>query len=201
MKREGIRATKAENFPGQKIQYLFIHKCCMGMVWSLWKTEDSGESKGSKRKEKIPRQAVYGTEVVLQGLVITVPSPPGQPCSIFLPQHLLGSPAKYLRNVILNSNSIFLFTLCLMLVLWKKRKNKLCFRCKAFPTTCIYNHPQNSFLKRHLQIRVKSTATSGLFPNMRPSLWFLQPFLLYLTSNSRFGQVTYNALSLASLSP
>ena len=59
MKREGIRATKAENFPGQKIQYLFIHKCCMGMVWSLWKTEDSGESKGSKRKEKIPRQAVY----------------------------------------------------------------------------------------------------------------------------------------------
>lgn len=115
MKREGVRARKAENFQGQKIQHLFIHKCCMGKVWSLWKTQDSKDSKGSKRKI-IPREAVYGTEV-LQGLVITVPSPPGQPCSIFLPQHLLRSPAKYLRNVMLNSNSIFLFTLCLMLVL------------------------------------------------------------------------------------
>lgn len=85
MKREGIRARKAENFQRQKIQYLFIHKCCTGTVWSLWKTKDSEESKASKRKEKIPRQAVYGTEVILQGLVITVPSPPGQPCSIFLP--------------------------------------------------------------------------------------------------------------------
>ena len=115
MKREGVRARKAENFQGQKIQHLFIHKCCMGKVWSLWKTQDSKDSKGSKRKI-IPREAVYGTEV-LQGLVITVTSPPGQPCSIFLPQHLLRSPAKYLRNVMLNSNSIFLFTLCLMLVL------------------------------------------------------------------------------------
>ena len=27
---------------------------------------------------------------------------------------------------------------------------------KAFPTTCIYNHPQNSFLNRDLQIRVEN---------------------------------------------
>lgn len=115
---------------------------------------------------------------------------PGEPYSTFLPQHLLRSPAKYPRNVTLKSNSIFLFTLCLILVLSKGRKEKLSFKCKAFPTTCIYNCP---FLSGIYRIGLKA-----LPPQVVLRYVILQlSFPLYKTSNSRFGHLIYNAQSLA----
>lgn len=155
MKREGISTRKAENFQGQKIQHLFIHKCCMTKesledrrLWGVERLKKEGEDPktGCLRDRGHPIRSSHHCSLSL-----------GQPCSIFLPQHLLGSPAKYLRNVILNSNSIFLFTLCLMLVLWKKRKKEqTLLQLQGLPYyTCIYNHPQNSFLNRDLQIKVE----------------------------------------------
>lgn len=83
MKREGIWHRKSWKL-SETENSIFIHSQMLYWHGSLWR-QRLWRVQSLKRKEKILRQAVYGTEVILQGLVITVPSPPGQPCSIFLP--------------------------------------------------------------------------------------------------------------------